>query len=120
MISRWVVGVALLFGILLLMLPDRDEQSIARIGSASMLVCTKELREQVAKQVLAKETVAVTFSNSCPELIASLKVDDRGTMVIVGNRHPVTMRLYPQVENGKIRWRCHGEPAELITGLCKP
>lgn len=120
MIGRWIVGVALLFGILLLMLPKTDEESLARIASTSMLMCTSEWREQVAQQVLREEAVEVTFRNRCPDLIASLNLNDDGEMVIAGNKYPVKMTLTPVVENGKVRWSCQGEPAGLVTKLCKP
>lgn len=120
MISRWVVGVALLFGILLFMLPKTDEESVTKLGSASMLVCTKELREQVERQVLANAPVTAEFSNKCPDLIATLELDEGGGMVITGNKHPVTLTLRPVVEAGKVRWSCRGEPEGTVTKLCKP
>jgi hypothetical protein len=119
-ISRWVVGVVLLFGILLMTLPNRDPQSLSRIGSASMLACTKDLRRQIEPQVLRGDAVALTFANSCPELIASLEISEEGGMVISGNRHKLTMQLTPVVEGNKVRWRCRGEPPEAVTRLCKP
>lgn len=120
MIIRWVVGVALLFGILLLMLPKSDKDSLAKIASASMLMCTLDFREQVARQVSRKEAVATTFRNTCPDLIASLEVGEMGDMVITGNAHKMKMTLTPVVDNGEIRWSCRGEPAEAVTKLCKP
>ncbi len=121
MIIRWVVGVVLLFGILLLMLPKSDKGSIDKIASASMLMCTLDFREQVARQVIRKETVAVEFRNTCPDLIAALKVGELGDMVIAGNNeHPMKMTLIPVVEGGQVRWSCRGEPAEAVTKLCKP
>lgn len=119
MIIRWVVGVALLFGILLMLLPKRDEASLARIASQAMLMCSKDFREQVAQQVIRQEAVAVEFENKCPDLIASLVVDARGEMVIGGNRHALTMTLSPAVEGGKVRWNCRGEPAAAVTKLCR-
>lgn len=119
MIIRWVVGVALLFGILLMLLPKRDEASLARIASQAMLMCSKDFREQVAQQVIRQEAVAVEFENKCPDLIASLVVDARGEMVIAGNRHALTMTLIPAVEGGKVRWNCRGEPAAAVTKLCR-
>ena len=120
MLSRWVVGVVLLFGILLFMLPKSDEQSLSRIASTSMLACTKELREQVAQQVLREESVEATFKNRCPELIANLETDPQGGVRITGNKHPLTMHLQPVVENGKVRWSCRGEPEGVVTKLCRP
>ena len=120
MIGRWVVGVVLLFGILLFMLPKRDEQSLARIASTSMLMCTKDFRERVAAQVLRQETVTAQFGNTCPDLIASLDVGERGEVVITGNRHRLKMMLSPVVEGGKVRWSCRGEPAASVARLFKP
>jgi hypothetical protein len=120
MIARWVVGVVLLFGILLLMLPRTDEVSLARIASASMLMCTQALREEVAQQLHEEEAVTLRFDNHCPDLIARLVLDESGEIVIIGNSHPLQMTLQPVVESGKVRWRCRGEPADRITSLCKP
>ena len=120
MLSRWVVGVVLLFGILLFMLPKTDEKSLSRIASTSMLACTKDVREKVATQILREEAIAVAFANHCPDLIASLEVNDQGEMVIAGNRYKLTMRLNPVVEDGKVRWSCHGAPVEAVTKLCMP
>lgn len=120
MISRWVVGVVLLFGILLLMLPKTDEDSLSKIASASMLMCTLDFREHVAQQVIRGETVAVEFRNKCPDLIAALEVDELGEMVIAGNKHQLKMTIRPVVEEGKLRWSCRGEPAAAVTKLCKP
>ena len=119
MITRWVVGVALLFGILLTMLPKRDEASLARIASQAMLMCTQDFRARVAQKVVREEAVALEFSNTCPDLIASLDVDARGGMVIAGNKHPLKMKLTPVVDGGKVRWSCHGEPAAAVTKLCR-
>jgi hypothetical protein len=119
MIGRWVVGVALLFGILLMTLPKRDEASLARIASQSMLMCSKDFRERVAQQVIRQEAVALEFENTCPDLIASLAVDQRGEMVIAGNRHPLKMTLTPVMEGGAVRWNCRGEPAAAVTKLCR-
>ncbi len=120
MISRLVVGIVLLFGILLVMLPDTDEESLAKIASASMLMCTLDLREQVALQVLKEEAVAVEFMNKCPDLITLLEVDEAGEIVISSNKHQVKMTLSPVVEGVKVRWSCRGEPAEAVTKLCRP
>lgn len=120
MISRWIAGVVLLFGILLLMLPKTDEESLAKIASTSMLMCSSELRDAVAQQVLREEEVTVTFGNRCPDLIASLEVSPAGEIAIVGNKHSLRMTLTPVVENGEVVWHCQGEPAASITKLCKP
>ena len=37
MMYRWLIGAALLFALLLFMLPSKDEKSVAKITSASML-----------------------------------------------------------------------------------
>lgn len=120
MISRWVVGVVLLFGILLFMLPKTDEQSLSRIASASMLMCTKDFREEVAQQVLKHAPVEMKFKNTCPELIASLEVGEDGDIEMVAKKHQLKMALAPVVEAGKVRWSCHGEPAASIARICKP
>jgi hypothetical protein len=46
MISRWVVGVVLLFGILLFMLPKTDEQSLARIAGGGWARQHDDCRQQ--------------------------------------------------------------------------
>ncbi len=120
MISRWVVGVVLLFGILLLMLPNRDEESLIKIASTSMLMCTSEVRDRVASQVLRGKGVTGDFRNKCPDLIALLDIGESGEIVIAGNRHQLKMTLTPVVEDGKVRWSCQGEPADTITKLCRP
>ena len=120
MMIRWVVGVALLFGVLLMMLPKTDEQSLARIASASMLMCTKDFREQLAQQVVSKEAVTAEFKNQCPDLIARLEMDEQGEVVIFGNKHALKMTLTPVVEENKVRWSCRGEPAASVAKLCKP
>lgn len=120
MVKRIIVGLVLLFGILLLTLPSRDEKSLAKIASGSILMCTKDFRKEVEQQVLRNEAVTATFRNSCPELIAKLDEDEAGEVVITGNKYPLSMTLTPVVENGKVRWSCSGEPAESVTKLCKP
>lgn len=120
MISRWVVGVMLLFGVLLFMLPKSDDETLSRIASASMLKCTQVFREQVARQVLRQDVVDVKFNNKCPDMIGSLKVDEQGGMVITGESYSLKMKLSPVVEGEKIRWSCRGEPAVAVTKLCKP
>lgn len=119
-ISRWVVGVALLVGILLVMLPKRDEQSLAKIASTSMLMCTADFRAQVAQQLIRKETVSAEFINKCQDLIAALEVSERGEVVITGKKYHLKVALTPIAEDGKVRWSCHGEPASAMTRLCKP
>ncbi|WP_303903489.1 hypothetical protein [Thiohalomonas denitrificans] len=115
-----IIGVVLLFGILLLSLPKRDEESLAKIASASMLMCTMELRERVARQVIREEAIDAEFRSKCPDLIAALEVNELGNMVITGRKHQLKMTLSPIVEGGKIRWSCRGEPAATVTKLCKP
>lgn len=120
MIIRWVVGVALFFGVLIMLLPGTDEASRLRIASQAMLMCTQDFREQVAQQVIDEVPVTVEFRSTCPDLIASVAIDERGGMVIRGKRHPLTMTLTPVVEGGKARWSCRGEPAVAVTKLCRP
>lgn len=120
MIVRWIVGVALLFGILLLMLPDRDEESLARIASASMLACTTSLRSQLEEQLAHSEAVSMAaYQNPCPDLIAQLEIAEQGIILIRRKKHPITMELTPQWTEEGARWRCQGEPQALITRLCR-
>lgn len=120
MVKRVIVSLVLLFGILLLTLPSTDDESLARIASGSMLMCTLDFRNQVAQQIIKQEPVDLEFRNTCPDLIASLEVSESGDLIITGNKHPLTMTLSPVVENGDIRWSCSGEPAASLTKLCKP
>ncbi len=119
MIFRWVLGVALLFAILLVLLPNKGEQSDARIVSASMLACTLDFREQVGRQLVAKAAVTVKFKNKCQNVIAAVEVGEQGDIVITGTQHQLKLTLSPVVDNGKLRWSCRGEPAEAVTKLCK-
>lgn len=65
MIYRWLVGVALLFAILLLMLPNKGEESVAKIASASMLACTQDYRDQVReKPGAAQAKVSAKFTGT--------------------------------------------------------
>lgn len=120
MMGRWAVGVVVLFGILLTLLPKTDDASVAKIGSASMLMCTLKFREEVEAQLLRGQSLTAEFNNGCPDLIADLNMDEGGKMVITGKKHPVTMTLQPVMDGGKVRWSCRGEPVEFITRLCKP
>lgn len=120
MIARWVVGVVLLFGILLFMLPKTDDESIAKIASASMLMCTQEVRKEVENRVINQEAIESEFSIKCPDLIATLELNEQGEIMITGKEHPLKMTLSPVLENGGVRWSCLGEPAEVVTKLCKP
>ena len=119
MIYRWLIGVALLFAVLLLMLPNKGDKSVAKIASASMLACTLDFRDQVGLQLLRKEAVTVKFENKCQNVIAAVEVDGRGDIVITGKEHQLKLTLSPAVDNGKAHWSCHGEPAEAVTNLCK-
>jgi hypothetical protein len=120
MIYRWLVGVALLFAILLLMLPNKDEKSVAKIASASMLACTLDFRDQVGRQLVRKETVSVKYENKCQNVIAAVEVGERGDIVITGTEHQLRITLSPVVGNDKVHWSCQGEPADAVTKLCKP
>lgn len=120
MLGRWAVGVVVLFTVLLLMLPSRDEQSLSRIGSASMLACTKDIRTKIEAQLRRKEIISVETKNPCPDLIASLSTSAQGEMTITGNKFPVTMHLTPVFEDSGLRWSCVGRPLKSVTNLCKP
>jgi len=120
MLYRWLIGVALLFAILLLMLPNKGEESVAKIASASMLACTLDFRDQVGRQLVRKEPVAVKFENKCQNVIAAVEVSERDDIVITGKEHQLKLTLSPVVDNDKVRWSCHGEPAAAVTKLCKP
>ena len=120
MIYRWLIGVALLFAILLLMLPSKDEKSVARIASTSMLACTLDFRNQVGLQLIRKESVSVKFENKCQNVIAAVEVGERGDIVISGKELQLKLTLSPIIDNDKLRWSCQGEPVEAVTKLCKP
>ena len=120
MIYRWLIGVALFFAILLLMLPNKGEESVAKIASASMLACTLDYRDRVGQQLVRKEAVAVKFKNKCQNIIAAVEVGERGDIVISGKEHQLKLTLSPVVDNDKVRWSCHGEPAAVVTKLCMP
>ena len=120
MIYRWLVGVALLFAILLLMLPSKDEKSVARIASASMLACTLDFRERVGQQVVKKEVITTKFENKCQNVIATVAVGAQGDIVITGKEHDLKLTLSPILDSGKLRWSCHGVPDAAVTKLCKP
>lgn len=102
-----------------MLLPKTDEKSRLRIASQAMLMCTKDFREQVAQQVIDGKPVTVAFRSACPDLIASLEMDERGGMVITGNKHPLKMTLTPVVVGNQVRWSCRGEPAAAVTKLCR-
>ena len=117
MIYRWLIGVALMLAILLLMLPSKDEKSVAKIASASMLVCTLDFRDQVVRQLVKKETIDVKFENKCSNVIAAVEVGERGDIVITGKEHQLKLTLSPVVNNDKVHWSCRGEPVESVTKL---
>ena len=119
-ISRWVVGVVLLFAILLMLLPKRDDASLAALSSASMLQCTAAFRAEVAVQVLAGEVVKRVFSNHCPDLIATLELDETGAIWLTGQRYQIRMHLWPVIEDGQLRWACEGGSEHGVTRLCQP
>lgn len=120
MIYRWLLGVVLLLAILLLMLPSKDENSVARIASTSMLACTLEFRNQVGLQLLRKEAVTAKFENKCQNVIAAVEVGEHGDIVITGKEHGLKLTLSPIMDSGKVRWSCYGVPAAAVTKLCKP
>lgn len=120
MVYRWLIGVALLFAILLLMLPSKDEKSIAKIASASMLACTLDFRERVGLQLVRKEVISVKFENKCQNVIAAVEVDEQGDIVITGKEHGLKLTLSPIMDSGKLRWSCHGVPDAAVSKLCKP
>ena len=120
MIKRMIISITLLFAVLLLMLPKSDEASQKKITSASMLMCSREFRQEVAARLSRNESIDLTFTNSCPALIAELTLDEQGVMTLHGLDHTLTMVLTPRLEAGKVSWSCRGEPAERVTGLCKP
>lgn len=120
MIYRWLLGIVLLFAILLVLLPNKGEQSDARIVSASMLACTLDFREQVGRQLVSKAAVTVKFNNKCRNVIAAVEASEQGDIAITGTQHQLRLTLTPVVDNGKLRWSCRGEPAEAVTKLCKP
>ena len=121
MIFRWLIGIALLFAILLMLLPNRSEHSEERIASASMLACTLDFRDRVAQQLIRSETPTVKFENNkCQNVIASVEVNARGEIAITGTQHQLKLTLSPAVDKGTVHWSCRGEPAELVTKLCKP
>ncbi|MDH4134503.1 MAG: hypothetical protein OEV31_06905 [Gammaproteobacteria bacterium] len=120
MIYRWLLGVVLLFAILLVLLPNKGEDSDARIASASMLACTLDFREQVGRQLLAKAPITAKFTNKCPNVIAAVEAGEVGEIVITGTQHQLKLTLSPVQSEGKLHWSCRGEPARAVTKLCKP
>jgi hypothetical protein len=120
MIFRWLIGIALLFAILLLLLPNKGEHSEARIASASMLACTLNFRDRVGQQLVRNEVPTARFENKCQNAIAAVEVSQRGEIVITGTQHQLKLTLSPVVDRGQVRWSCRGEPAAAVTKLCKP
>jgi hypothetical protein len=120
MIKRMIISTAILFAMLLLLLPKTDDTSKQKMASVSMLMCTKDYRAAIAEQVRRKVAVDLVFKNSCPDLISGVEVDETGELHLRNTTHSLSMVLTPLVEKNKVRWSCRGEPAELITSLCKP
>lgn len=120
MIFRWLIGIALLFAILLMLLPNKNEHSEERIASASMLACTLDFRDRVGQQLIRNETPTAKFENKCQNVIAAVEVNARGEIAITGTQHQLKLTLGPVVEKGVVRWSCRGEPAAAVTKLCKP
>lgn len=119
MFGRIIVSITLLFVILLVTLPDSDEKSKSKIASASMLMCSKEFRSDVAAQLEKEGEVKLRFDNKCPGLIDELHVDMDGVMVISNHEHNIKMTLRPVVEEATVLWSCRGEPQERVTAFCK-
>jgi hypothetical protein len=120
MIKRMLVGTFILFAILLLMLPKTDETSKKKMASAGMLMCSNDFRKAVTERLQRGEALDLQFDNSCPKLIAALQLDDAGVITLHGAQHGVTLVLTPRSDGGAVRWSCRGQPAELVTKLCKP
>jgi hypothetical protein len=120
MIKRMLVATFFLFAVLLFMLPRTDDESKQKMASAAMLMCSNELRSAVAKQLLAEEAVTARFDNRCPDLIATLTVDEEGAIALQGAQHHIEMELTPRIEGGTVRWGCRGTPAQSVSKLCKP
>jgi hypothetical protein len=49
-----------------------------------------------------------------------MELEKTGVLHLHNTTHSLSMILTPVVENNQLRWSCRGEPAELITALCKP
>ena len=120
MIKRMIIDVAILFAVLLLMLPKTDDASKKKMASAAMLMCSNEFRKTVAEHVRNNEIIDLKFNNRCPDLISDLSVNDDGTITLVGSKQDLQLVLTPIVESTGVRWSCYGEPKESITKLCKP
>lgn len=121
MIKRMVVSVALLFAVLLLMLPRSDERSQNKMISAAMLMCSQPYRELVAEEIRRGHQEYPPFNNSCPELISRIDLDDQGAMLLTNTKQRLTLSLTASLlGDGKVHWSCRGEPSAEITSLCKP
>ncbi len=120
MIGRMLIGTILLFGILLLSLPKRDDASLKKIASGSMLMCTQAFRQAVSQRLLADESPeGVAFDGHCPELVSSLSVDEEGVVELYNTRDGLHLTLTPVKMGQGYIWSCVGTPKTLITGLCK-
>ena len=120
MIKRMIVATFLIFAVLLFMLPRTDDESKRKMASAAMLMCSNEFRSAVAAQLQAQQTPSARFDNRCPDLIATLSVDEEGGITLRGAQHNIEMKLTPRIDGGVVRWGCRGTPAQSITKLCKP
>lgn len=115
-----IFAVASLFIILLLMLPKSDPEAQAKMASAAMLMCAKEYRQTVASWLSADDTKLAPFDNRCPATITSLQVDEAGVITLYNEAHGLRVVLTPQQQTSGLQWGCRGEPARLVTRLCKP
>lgn len=120
MIRRMVVATFLLFAVLLFMLPRTDEDAKRKMVSGAMLMCSNEFRKAVEEMLLREEEPTVKFNNRCPDLIARLEIDDESVLTLYGAQYGIVMELVPEIGQRRVRWSCHGTPAEAITSLCKP
>ncbi len=115
-----IFAVASLFIILLLMLPKSDPDAQAKMASAAMLMCAKEYRQVVAGWLAVEDAKLPPFDNRCPATITSLEVDEAGVITLYNATHRLTVVLTPQQQATGLMWGCRGEPARLVTKLCKP
>lgn len=120
MIQRIIISIAVLFGVLIFLLPKPDEAGKQRMPSAAMLVCSKEFRQAVVEQLRGGDGVMPAFNNTCPELIHTIETDETGEITIHGAQHDIVISLSPVFEDDKVRWSCQGTPEAFITRLCKP
>lgn len=120
MIQRIILSIAVLFGVLLFLLPKPDEAGKQHMASAGMLACSKDFRQDVIEQLKRGDDSSPTFNNTCPGLIRDIEAGPSGEVTIHGVEHHIVMTLRPVFEGDKMRWSCQGSPAEFITKLCKP